>query len=260
MRDIKRKNKINIYEDRRIIPVIGTVRTGKFAGVQFSLFGSAEVPDGFCQSGISLAASGKVHSHHGCTFQYAKHEDAIPLHGKLTQEIIDYLNEHRSYLRPIWAMPVKGKYKGARYPFCRVEDVNKFFTSSGVRGVINGFVPTHKSFNFMYIQNSELKYVGDYPTLTQEIVDETRNTLNFPFIATINSGELEGSRFGVVHKDFSDKYLQARYVRTVLSDKRESYKGCTFEIVPYEKAIKLVDAVTPEILHYLEKKSRNRKG
>lgn len=77
------------YFDVRCKPVIGTVIKGKHSGLEFSLFGCKEIEKYFNRSHVHRTARGERKSHMGCSFRFSSHKEAIPLHGKLTEEIFN---------------------------------------------------------------------------------------------------------------------------------------------------------------------------
>lgn len=77
------------YFDVRCKPIIGTVLDGKYEGFEFSLFGCKEIEKYFNRSHVHRVARGERKSHFGCSFRFSTHKEAIPLHGKLTKNIIN---------------------------------------------------------------------------------------------------------------------------------------------------------------------------
>lgn len=87
------KNKL--YFSPFVKPIIGEVKEAcPYQGLRFALYGNTEVDTLFAKSGVLLALRRQQLNYRGCQFTYAAHRDAIPLHGKMTREISEYLKAH----------------------------------------------------------------------------------------------------------------------------------------------------------------------
>lgn len=82
-------NRNKKYFNTQINPIIGTVLWGKYRGFEFSLYGHDEINQHFRRTCVEAVARGRSTTCRGCDFRFATHADAIPLHGKLTQEIAE---------------------------------------------------------------------------------------------------------------------------------------------------------------------------
>lgn len=76
------------YFSMDIKPVIGTIMTGACSGLEFSMFGINEIKRYFSQPNVMKVLSGERKQHAGCTWRHGSIEEAIPLHNKLTPEIL----------------------------------------------------------------------------------------------------------------------------------------------------------------------------
>lgn len=76
------------YFSMDVKPVIGTIMTGPSSGLEFSMFGINEIKRYFSQPNVMKVLSGERKQHAGCTWRHGSIEEAIPLHNKLTPEIL----------------------------------------------------------------------------------------------------------------------------------------------------------------------------
>lgn len=250
---LRKKNKR--YGQSHVVPIIGKINIGIYAGLEFSFFGSQDIPPFFSQGVISLVINGRVKQHKGCTFRTASHKEAMQFHGNFTQDVIDDLSQYNNMIKPIIAIPMRGKYKGIEYPIVSANKVNEFFNSSLVRGVVTGHKTSYMGFMFMDTDYKDIE--GNTNVLTRDVFEETVDALKVPYIGRILKGELAGQEFGFIYKSVIEKYLTVRLVQSVIRGDRKSYKGCTFESASYHTAAELTANLTPVIIQYLESKSRS---
>lgn len=75
-------------------PVHGRIiDDGPYKNIEFSLYGTKEAEQFFTKTGVLNVVRMKQSSYRGCVFRLTSHRLAIPLHGKMTQEIADYLEK-----------------------------------------------------------------------------------------------------------------------------------------------------------------------
>lgn len=91
--ELLRRN--HLYFSINTMPVIGTVIGGKYKGFTFSLFGSKEISRYFNRCATEAVMRGELRSHFGCTFRRTTHREAIPLHNRITQEIVDDARQNK---------------------------------------------------------------------------------------------------------------------------------------------------------------------
>lgn len=90
--DIKELFDKNVnYFSMDIIPVVGTVLSGEFEGLEFSLFGATEINEHFVQANVLKVCNGKRKSHRNCSWKQVSLEEGIRLHGLLTKEVLKTL-------------------------------------------------------------------------------------------------------------------------------------------------------------------------
>ena len=90
--DIKELFDKNVnYFSMDIIPVVGTVLSGEFEGLEFSLFGATEINEHFVQANVLKVCNGKRKSHRNCSWKQVSLEEGIRLHGLLTKEVLKKL-------------------------------------------------------------------------------------------------------------------------------------------------------------------------
>lgn len=90
--DIKELYNKNInYFSMDIIPIVGTVLTGVFEGLEFSMFGATEINEHFVQANVLKVCKGERKSHRNCSWRQVSLEEGIKLHGLLTDEVLKTL-------------------------------------------------------------------------------------------------------------------------------------------------------------------------
>lgn len=240
----KSNRNIDIFSDGRIIPTIGTILVGKYAGLEFSIFGGSDTPNCFNRTCICSVCNGKVAMHRGCVFRRATYEEAFPLYKNFTVDVYNEIVKHSHFIKPIWAIPLKGKYKGIRYPFYTVPEISKFFTACSVRSVLRGDKAFYLGFDFAHIKTEEFLSDDIKNVLTEEIFNMTNDALDAPFIATVIQGPYEGTMFGMVSKSAVRRHLNPRLITKVFNGIHHTYRGCTLEFTTYERAVKFVPNFT----------------
>lgn len=247
---LREKNKR--YGQSHIIPVIGKVNIGKYAGLEFSFFGCADIPRFFSQGVISLVINGRTEQHKGCTFRTATHKEAIPMHGNFTEEVETDLRQYTTVIKPVVAVPMRGKYKDIEYPLFSSNKVNEYFNPALVRSVASGHKTSYMGFIFISVDYDYIK--GNTNTLSQEIFNATVDALKIPLIGTILKGPLAGIEFGIVKKSVLEQALTLRLVQAVIRGDRKSYKGCTFRSASFDEASELVKGYNSDVREYLQSK------
>jgi hypothetical protein len=87
-------------EDSQVKAVKGKVLLGKYAGLEFILFGRKDFePAGFTQSNISACCAKRLKKHRGCEFSFATEEEVKALQRGISEEVITDLSKQNPLTR-----------------------------------------------------------------------------------------------------------------------------------------------------------------
>lgn len=238
------------HDEYSSIYIVGTVCKGEYIGTQFSFLGLENAPPFFCQYSISRVLNGSITQHRGCTFRLTEETAAAEFCSGFTTSLANDLKMMYQPKVKIWAIPVKGKYQGARFLLGDKEVLRRFFSSEAIYKILAGKNKQHFGFSFSLAKTSEIE---SYPKreLTQQIFNEVQDELAAFFICTILKGPLAGEQIGFTSRKLASKFFNLNLVQKALNGNVRSHNRCAFQLASYKQAAKLTKKLTPEVISFL---------
>lgn len=239
----EKKLKENLY-------IIGTICKGKYAGTQFSFAQLKDAPLFFNVPNIVRVLNGLMHHYRGCCFRKGSYEEAKPYLNNFTDDVANDLKMMFQPSTHIWAIPVRGQYKGVHFFLNDKKKIQSLFSSQAIYKILLGVNKEHLGFTFKTVDPND-KIDHSKQTLTQEIFYEVQSTLATCFICTLLEPPYKGVEVGFVDKRTVNRYFTINSVRRVLSGRYSKYKRCHFRTASYEEAAAKKDNLTSDIIEYL---------
>lgn len=247
------------YFDPYSKPVAGEILEGNFQGLTFSLFGKTEIAKYFNQPSVSVVATkanGEGATHYGCTFRFCTHREAIPLHGKLTDEIGEYLKEQcrlkneKKYF--LFEVIVDNGFLGRQFVLDEdnlpdgflIDALTVQTTGPNRRERYKGFEVT------VHRQEEVAEYEFGFPEDIAELYYEEPRYFHYKissFLGTVLIGPHKGLQFSFLGAQESDEYFNSDKVSLVARGKLESHNGCVFRYCSHREARALRHRMTKDI-------------
>lgn len=230
--------------------IIGTVCKGRFTGTQFSFPKLKDAPLFFNMANVSRVINNLITSYRGCTFRKATYEEAKPFRNNFTDEVLDDLKMMFQHNSHIWAIPLKGKYKGVRFFLNDKRETQLFFSPQSIYKILLGINESHLGFTFKAF-NPKTDSEYQKQVLTKDIFYAVQSTLDVCFICTFTEWPFKGIEVGFTDRRLANRCFNMRSVSRVLNGQLTRYKRCMFRKVTYEEAAERADNITPDIIDYL---------